>query len=644
MRLILPAGFGRILLLVAAGLSLLPCLAVLVTTIGAYDGQLRPEAVRGLQAIARTVALPLERAFAIGIPFPQLRGVDSFLDTVLSDNPAVQQIAIDPAPGIMGAGYRRTAPGETGGWTVQVPLEAAGRLVATVTLTERASVSEAVYRTVVRDLLVAALVALVAGALLTRCLVGVLLAAPMEMAEQVLAGAMAGDLSRIAAQASASGEIGALPAAVNRLVRQLSDRVEELLIYAREVRVVAAGGTAAGRVEQLSNDLQRRFRLGQAMVSVQPAFSVPLARFAGLVAITALVLQFPALSRLATGLGGAGRFSVVVGILLATLVPGGVWAATAKKAGRRLTLLLALGLALLPQAASAVLLPEAGGWAGAALGSLLPLAAVAGLTGMVRMGTGRADMADRSLLQATIPGMACGCGLVGLIPYGSIIGGLSACLTVLTFLLLLSSPAAEAPRAAVDLAGLVRALGRGRRVAVSVGLEALAALMFGIAAAILPEGSAADAGADSLARWAQLTFYAAAAMLGHSALSDWQGGPRGTERLYPAAIATAALLLAALLVVPQAPSLVPVGLLTGCTNAWARSNARRTVAAMDPHAAALPRAAGFAGAAIGLLAGALLSIDGALAWLGAGPAAIVIVVALADPFVARTGTAIDRGR
>ena len=629
MRPILPSGFGRTLLLVAAGLSLLPCLAILVTTIGAYDGQLQPEAVRGLQAVGRTVALPLERAFAIGIPFAQLRGVDSFLDAVLSDNPAVQQIAIDPAPGSAAAGYRRTAPGEAGGWSVQVPVAPAGRAMATVTLTEQASVTEAVYRTIVRDLLVAAVVALIAGALLTRCLVGVLLAAPAEMAEQVLAGAMAGDLSRVAAHASAGGEIGALLATVNRLVRQLSDRVEELLIYAREVRVVAAGGAAAGRVEQLSNGVQRRFRLSPAMVSLQPAFSAPLAGFAGLVAMTALVLQVPALSRLASGLGGAGRFSVVVGILLAALVPGGFWAAAVKKAGRRLTLLLALAMALLPQAASFVLPPGAGrGWSGAVLGAVLPLAAVAGLTGMVRMGAGRAG-ADRSLLQATIPGLACGCGLIGLIPYDGVIGGLSACLTVLTFLLLLSAPPADGAPAALDLAGLVRALGQGR-VALSAGLEALAALsLFGIAAAILPEESAAGLGAESLSRWAQLTFYAAAAMLGHSALSDWRdGGSRPGPRLYPAAVATAALLLAALLVAPQTSSLVPLGLLTGCTNSWAQSNARRAVAGLGRHAAALPRVAGFAGAAAGLLAGALLSVEGALAWLGAVPAAAVIVAAM----------------
>lgn len=72
------------------------------------DQVLVPEFDRDAELVARTVASDFERAEALGIPFPQMRGVDAFLADYLERHSAIVYIAVTGPDGVVayGAGAR----------------------------------------------------------------------------------------------------------------------------------------------------------------------------------------------------------------------------------------------------------------------------------------------------------------------------------------------------------------------------------------------------------------------------------------------------------------------------------------------------------------------------------------------------------
>jgi len=117
------AVLGLFLALVSAGL------------VWRHDQVLRLEQRALLQAMAGTVADQVGLALDYGIPFPALRGMEPFLETVLAADPALVAVTVRDAGGTP---LFQRGPSEAGGLlTVAVPIQTAGGITGRVELTAR---------------------------------------------------------------------------------------------------------------------------------------------------------------------------------------------------------------------------------------------------------------------------------------------------------------------------------------------------------------------------------------------------------------------------------------------------------------------------------------------------------------------------
>lgn len=96
------------LLATAVAVLLVSALWVSQQALQTLDRVLVPEFDRDAEVIARTVGTEIERAQALGIPFDQIRGVETFLSDHISRNPALVYIAATDAEGqiVFSAGDR----------------------------------------------------------------------------------------------------------------------------------------------------------------------------------------------------------------------------------------------------------------------------------------------------------------------------------------------------------------------------------------------------------------------------------------------------------------------------------------------------------------------------------------------------------
>lgn len=643
---ILPLRLSRDTLLLFAPLALLPWLAMLVAMLAAYHQQLRPEQVQRLQTVGRSVTEPVERALALGIPFRELREMDAFMDSVMKEKPFLRSLALVPGPELGDAPEFRRGTGPEG-LEVTVPVRLAGNQVASLRVTEKAGTQEPGYQFALRTMLVALLVVLIAGAQIARALLDVLVTEPLLLAERVVEDVTLGRFAHLAAGAATGGELGALLAAANRLLRRSADRTEDVMIYGQEVRAIVVEPAAQGSIDALLTDLGGRIRLERPLRELAPQQNGPLHRLAAVFTVIALVLQLPALGPLSglwsveTGFGrGTGTASVMLIILAAVLLPGRPCAALGRLLGRRAALTAAVALALLPTLLAWLLPPGVLMGQGPMLSVLLPLGAVPltvvplcavlGLAGLLRQGVGsphRHRVIHASAIGMTLPGVACGCGTLYLIPEPIMASGLAGGLALLSFVLLQAAPGdgrnpSRPDRPAAGLLQLASSLaGAPAMAAILLGFVALG----GVLAAALPDrldGVAATV-------WASVAVYAAAAMLG-SALgsaitvsSPSRGGLAAIGTGLPPMLGWSLLAVLSIVVSNDAPMLAVAGMVIGAVATLAQGALNRTAPAVPRTNQRLAgRILGVTGAGIGLLAGALLPGDTALIWLGGGATAL----------------------
>lgn len=585
---IVPSRLVPKITLLFAFLVLLPWGAITFATLTAGHQHLAPESMLRLQAVGRTLVEPIERALGYGIAPADLRGMEEFLDQELATTAGLQSIILRGLDGqVIHMREARRVPGGAPlrpGRSVSLGINMDDEQVATLELTEQASETDRLYDLALRNLAIALILALLIGYETIRVLASVLLLAPLRLGERLIAAIGAGDLRNVAGRAAMGGEIGALLSACNRVARRILDRCEDILFYAREVRVGLPPAEAA-RVDQIAQGVARRFRTSPTVQEMQPAVARPLRDFAGFVATTALVLQLPAFLLLAQPLGSTmPTVALGIGAVLVLLL-GPVWTALGGLLGARLVVFGALLLALIP------LLP----WRDLPndVAVALRVMGFVCVLSVLRLPLARSSDTEEEdegdALRWNVHGLATGFGLMAL-HSGPVSDYWPALLFILAFALMMLSQTAPA-RATPSRRPRI-----GWPAPSPSVLAAMVLLLLGYAYAI---GRGAELLAGSDDRWTQPVLFAAGIAGGLGLIRLL---PRDPARALP--IATIGLVLVPLLVVPMIAwgggRLLPHGLAAGAIIGLAELAAVRLLLGV-PGAGVLVRMTTWIGALLGLL-------------------------------------------
>lgn len=644
----------RRLFVLAAGLILIPWIAIFGAALSASSTYLEPELLRRTEAIAHSAAGQIERALSLGIPLREIRGMDTFLSQLLAENGEIASFSVLDAAGrrVFHAGV---PPG--GKADVRIPIQIDGKPAASLVAEQRGGGLERIYEAAQGDLIVALLVALFASYELIYFLVGRFFLAPLALADEIVERVGAGDFRHVALDA-AGGEIGHLLAALNRVNRQITRRFAEIRGYAEDVAAAIFRPDATARIEgELAAARSGRLFATDTMIELEPRHQASLFRFLCFLAATAAVLHLVGLIAVSEDRGvplnHVGFVLLLAGAAALSLFAGRLLDPVLRPLGTRGAGFL--GGALVA-AAGLLAGPGLTGWwlvgaelaAGLGVGVLLHGAADRyGLTGPFWGGR-----YDRRRIGA-ITGIACGAALAplladalgpdGLFHCAGLLGGLAA---LLALMVLPNAQGGEPPQP--WLKGMeIATLMREPRVAVLAALVVAPpqALGAGWLLGTLPQ--LADGGNWTAARMAGILLsFGTAAMIGAALVRAFAATDRRRVPALAAGLALAAL--AALLgglVGPGAHGAVAAaaGLGIGATLpvryrltdlACRRQGARlgeRRIALFVRMASAFATVAGtLAGGLLSLAVGpeATLSILGAFA---AGAAGLLAVAAFIAP-------------
>lgn len=418
----LPRGLTRRLAIAAIGLIVIPWLAVFVATLGATRTSLGPEVTRKTETEGRYLAFQVERALAFGIPLAELYGMDELLDATLAENAHILYVhVLDPDGRIV---HSRVAArnGAANGAdhytpTVVLELENQGAPAGRIVLGQDMAAHMELYAGVHWDLALALVISLVLGVEVLRFLAGAFVVAPLRLAETLTGRIADGDFTAVAADQS-GGEIGRLLSSLNRLIRRINRRYEELLAYAEDVRHAVFERQAAEEIQQLAAQVsgQRRFQPGTG-VEMTAQKEIPLARLTIFLTWTAVAVQFPALLRtFAAADGGAMLISLLAGALAILIYAGRCVDPVIGRLGSRGSALLGAGLAAVP-----LLLPTDGQPAAAvvvlrllsALGAAILAHATGEAFGLALIRT--RPEAPRTIRSPLAEAVICGAGLAALL-------------------------------------------------------------------------------------------------------------------------------------------------------------------------------------------------------------------------------------
>lgn len=417
----LPRGLTRRLAIAAIGLIVIPWLAVFVATLGATRTSLGPEVTRKTETEGRYLAFQVERALAFGIPLAELHGMNELLDATLAENPHILYVhVLDPDGRIVHSRVAARKGGANGvdfsAPTVELELENQGAPAGRIIIGQDMAAHMELYAGVHWDLALALVISLVLGVEVLRFLAGAFVMAPLRLAETLTARIADGDFTAVAADQS-GGEIGRLLSSLNRLIRRINRRYEELLAYAEDVRHAVFERQAAEEIQQLAAQVsdQRRFQPGVGM-EITAQKEIPLARLTIFLTWTAVAVQFPALlGTFAAADGGAMLISLLAGALAILIYAGRCLDPVIGRLGSRGSALLGAGLAAVP-----LLLPMDGQPAAAVALRLVSALGAAILTHTTGEAFGLALIrtrpeAPRTIRSPLAEAVICGAGLAALL-------------------------------------------------------------------------------------------------------------------------------------------------------------------------------------------------------------------------------------
>ncbi len=265
---------GLILLAALTGFSLF--------SMRAFEARLVPEIGKKSAALGRILTAQIERAVGYGIPFAQLAGMDSFLASVLQDNPEVAYVLIADAQGTVP--YTAGADAAAGKTTladfgsafpdanVAAPTRSVGVFYDTALVVKRGderigAVHIGVRQSFVRaqlaeigyDVLTVLAVALLFGFEIVAVLVALRIVRPMAQVERLLEHIGRGDF-RYGGNGFNDDEAGRCSTTLVAVARRINERYRRLLQEAEELKAGQIDVEIAARIEATVNRLSARFR------------------------------------------------------------------------------------------------------------------------------------------------------------------------------------------------------------------------------------------------------------------------------------------------------------------------------------------------------------------------------------------------
>lgn len=260
--------------------------------LNAFDELLLPEFDRDAELIAQRLASDLDRAAALGIAITDLDGMDGFLDTYLSEHPALLNLGISdgegrllaqacPArlaslapPGLLPRPERRlvTVSDEEARRTT-IRVGAAGAAYAHVHVGMDRRYAERQIADIRWDIVVVLVVSLLITFELLVFVIDRTMMTPLRLIDRAIARAVHGEWTSGASYRHAGDEVRGLLEAVDATGRRIHERLEGLEIRLARLRRVP--DELAAQVD----DLRRRLRWRVATAADRPVESRTNARF-----------------------------------------------------------------------------------------------------------------------------------------------------------------------------------------------------------------------------------------------------------------------------------------------------------------------------------------------------------------------------
>jgi len=251
--------------LVALSAALLVLCALLLSWLALrhFEQGLPPEMARTVVAVSYSASSVIGKAHASGMRLDELVGVEEFLDSVRSDNPAIVYMAVSDARGrllyrsglarlsdapaaqaLAGPLQTATSTARLGAYfSTSVPMVFDGVRVGTLHLGQRAAFVEQQMQEVAYDVLAVLVVASLIALELMRFVLTFAISTPSDVMRDFLRRARQGDFSRYLPHDHLGG-IGQLSARFNCIIAHLNQRYHALLAQ--------AGGDASGLRQRLA--------------------------------------------------------------------------------------------------------------------------------------------------------------------------------------------------------------------------------------------------------------------------------------------------------------------------------------------------------------------------------------------------------
>lgn len=241
--MLLPKRLRAVRFVLVLVMVILPALAVAVAAISATGDIVQPEAERRAELAARTVAGQVEHALDLGIPLPDLVGMDVFLDEVFRETPEVGWLAVTDVRGrvlhVQAAQGVQGAPGvgatlESSQRVLAEPLDMRGETVGRLHLGWRAVAVAGPRDAVLATLLLVLIGAIALAAECGHWLWGMTVGAGVRALEDTLEYVRRGELD-VAPRLSSDDALGRAAHGLARLLRLVNFRLDEVRALAEDV-------------------------------------------------------------------------------------------------------------------------------------------------------------------------------------------------------------------------------------------------------------------------------------------------------------------------------------------------------------------------------------------------------------------------
>jgi hypothetical protein len=322
---LLPKRLRAVRFVLVLVIVILPSLAVALAAVLAVQDIVGPEAERRAELAGRTVVKEVEQAVRLGIPLPDLVGMDSFFDDVFRETAEVSWMAVtDARRTVLHARASRSATAPRVGATLTAP--AAGEAVLTLPLRGTAMASSGQIGAVQvgwrvaaaagpRQAVLSTLLLVLVGAIALAAewghwIWGQTVGAGLRALEDALDHIRRGDIS-VAPRLSGDDAVGRAGRGLSRLLRLVTYRLEDSRALAEDVAAAAPAAVRDAVLGQGRRTAEGWTTAPDAARLLPPRRQRSLFRFVLFIVVSALCLHLPGL--LLAG-GWHDRPAVLIGL------------------------------------------------------------------------------------------------------------------------------------------------------------------------------------------------------------------------------------------------------------------------------------------------------------------------------------------